>query len=61
MDRMNEYPQLIERILTEYIELCNRRPNPSCESFLIADKAKHHYIWMNLGWEKGDRINEMTV
>ncbi|HEY9835346.1 MAG TPA: XisI protein [Vampirovibrionales bacterium] len=61
MDRMSEYPQLIERILTEYIELCNRRPNPSFESFLIADKVNHHYIWMNLGWEKGDRINEMTV
>jgi hypothetical protein len=24
MDKLTEYPRLIERIFTEYIELCNR-------------------------------------
>jgi Na+-transporting NADH:ubiquinone oxidoreductase subunit NqrA len=32
-----EYPQLIKRILTEYIELC-RPSQPEIETFLIADE-----------------------
>ena len=31
MDKLTEYPKLIERILTEYIELC-RRPQPDIEN-----------------------------
>ena len=49
MDKLTEYPKLIQRILTEYIELCNRRPNQDMETFLIVDELKRHYIWMNLG------------
>jgi hypothetical protein len=61
MDKLTEYPQLIKRILTEYIELCNRRHNPEIETFLIVDELKGHYIWMNLGWQNGERITGMTV
>ena len=61
MDKLAEYSQLIKHILTEYIELCNRHPNPDIETFLIADEAKAHYIWMNLGWQNGERITGMTV
>jgi hypothetical protein len=61
MDKLTEYPQLIERILTHYIELCNRNPNRILETFLIADRAQGHYIWMNLGWQNGDRTTGMTV
>jgi XisI protein len=25
------------------------------------DEAESHYIWMNLGWQNGDRITDMTV
>lgn len=61
MDKLIEYPNLIKRILTEYVELSNRHPNPDIETFLIVDEAKAHYIWMNLGWQNGERINGMTV
>jgi len=61
MDKLTEYPNLIAKILTEYVELCNRRPDPDIETFLIVDKQNGHYIWMNLGWHKGDRITGMTV
>lgn len=47
--------------MTEYVELSNRHPNPDMESFLIVDEAKAHYIWMNLGWQNGERVNGMTV
>lgn len=61
MDKLTEYSMLIKRILTEYIELSNRHPNPDIETFLIVDDVKAHYIWMNLGWQNDDRINGMTV
>ncbi|PSF33171.1 XisI protein [Aphanothece hegewaldii CCALA 016] len=61
MDKLTEYPQMIERILTEYVELCNRRHNPDLETFLIVDKPKGHYIWMNLGWPNSERLMGITV
>ena len=61
MDKLTDYPKLIERILSEYIELCNRQRNNDIETFLIVDQPKGHYIWLNLGWQKGDRLTTMTV
>ncbi len=61
MDKLIEYPNLIQRILTDYVELSRRHSSSDIETFLIVDEAKAHYIWMNLGWQKGDRITAMTV
>ncbi|MEG4866193.1 MULTISPECIES: XisI protein [unclassified Microcoleus] len=61
MDKLTEYPKLIKRILTEYVELSNRHPQPDIETFLITDEENGHYMWMNLGWQKGERITGMTV
>ncbi|MGI0484740.1 XisI protein [Pantanalinema rosaneae CENA516] len=61
MDKLIEYSNLIKRILTEYVELSNRHPNPDIETFLIVDEAKAHYIWMNLGWQNGERVTGMTA
>ena len=61
MDKLTEYPQIIKRILTEYVELSKKRPNPNLETFLIVDEPNNHYIWMNLGWEKEERITGITV
>jgi XisI protein len=61
MDKLTEYPKLIERILAECVELCNRSSNKDLETFLIVDQPKGHYIWMNLGWQNGDRIAGITV
>ncbi|NEQ43605.1 MAG: XisI protein [Leptolyngbya sp. SIOISBB] len=61
MDKLTEYSKLIERILTGYVELSNHHPNPDIETFLVVDSSKSHYIWMNLGWQNGERITGMTV
>ena len=61
MDKLTEYPALIRRILAEFVELCNRRPDSEIETFLIVDEAKAHYLWMNLGWQNGNRVMGMTV
>lgn len=61
MDKLTEYPKIIKQILTEYVELCKKRPHQTLESFLIIDESNGHYIWMNLGWQNGERITGMTV
>lgn len=61
MDKLTEYPKLIKQILSGYVELCNRRPNPDIETFLLVDEQKAHYIWMNLGWQNGTRVLGSTV
>ncbi len=61
MDKLAQYSQIIKQILTKYIELCQKDSNKPIESFLITDEIKKHYIWMNLGWQNGERITGMTV
>jgi hypothetical protein len=61
MDKLKEYPELLKRILNEYVELCNRRPNRSVETFLVVDEEHGHYIWMSVGWQNGERIMDITV
>ena len=61
MNKLVEYPKLIKRRLTRYIELCDHRKNPDMETFLIADDARGHYIWMNVEWPEGDRLMGITV
>jgi ribonuclease PH len=41
MDKLIEYPKVIKRILTEYIELY-RPPQPEIETFLITDEQNGH-------------------
>lgn len=61
MDKLAQYPKIIKQILTEYVQLCKKLPNEAIESFLITDEVNNHYIWMNLGWQNGERITGMTV
>ena len=61
MDKLTDYSTIIKGILTEYVHLCNRRQNQDIETFLIVDELNGHYIWMNLGWQKGNRITGITV
>ncbi len=61
MDKLAQYSQIIKRILTEYVELCQKPAQEAIESFLITDEVKGHYIWMNLGWQNRERITGMTV
>ncbi|NEO65596.1 MAG: XisI protein [Moorea sp. SIO4G2] len=61
MDKLAQYPNIIKQLLTDYIELCQKRSQEAIENFMIADEANGHYIWMNLGWQNGEKITGMTV
>jgi len=61
MDKLTEYSSLLQSILTRYIDLCNRRTNREVETFLVVDPVRHDYIWMNVGWQNGERVCGITV
>ena len=61
MDKLAEYPNLIMRILTEYVDLYNRQPKPGVEAVLVMDEHRGHYVWLKLGWENGRRVKYITV
>jgi hypothetical protein len=61
MDKLTSYRDLIKRILSEYVELSNRQPQPGIETILIMDEARGHYMWLKLGWADGKRAKYITV
>lgn len=61
MDKLTRYRELIRKILTDYIALDQRHPDPEVDSYLIADEQTDDYIWMNLGWKAGERISGSTI
>jgi len=61
MDKLTNYRSLIERILSEYVDLCNEQPRPGIESLLIVDGERGHFIWLKLGWENAVRVKYITV
>jgi hypothetical protein len=63
MDKLTRYKSLIKQLLRQYVELDSRSPdtNPETEHLLVADDEQGHYLWLNLGWWKGERLNSPTI
>lgn len=64
MDKLTKYKKLIKQLLQEYVEIDNRNANGGdneAERLLITDDEHGHYIWLNLGWWKGERLNSPTI
>lgn len=61
MGKLNEHHELLKRILTEQVELFRRQPLPDVDTFLVIDEEHRNYIWMNVGWQNGERVCGMTV
>ncbi len=61
MDKMMKYRELVKKILKEHVDISRRQPIPGVEKLLIVDDENGHYIWLNLGWWKGERLNSPTI
>ncbi|MBI1761999.1 MAG: XisI protein [Acidobacteria bacterium] len=61
MDQLTKYRELIKQILTEYVTLTKRTKTTGPESQLLMDDVRGHYMWLKLGWEKGRRVQYITV
>lgn len=61
MDQLTKYRELIKQILTDYVTLAKRAKPAGIESHLLLDDVRGHYMWLKLGWEKGRRVQYITV
>jgi len=61
MDKMTKYRELIKKILTEHVDISRRQPIPGVEKLLIADDENGHYVWLDLGWRQGERVNSPII
>ncbi|MGB3239523.1 MAG: XisI protein [Geitlerinemataceae cyanobacterium] len=48
-DKIDLYQQLIEQLLIEYSK--NDPIEEGVETQLVFDTERHHYHWMNVGWD----------
>ena len=63
MDKLNNYKKLIKQLLSQYAKLDSPStiPGVQVDHLLVADDEQGHYIWLNLGWWKGERLNSPTI
>jgi hypothetical protein len=58
MDRIEEYRQIIERILGEHLELVPKEDQ--VETLSVCDTAGGHYLLMEIGWQPPRRIHSVV-
>ncbi len=61
MGTIENYKQIIKKVLNYYVELDRKTPEPNMEYFLIADDANGQYLWKTVGWENDQHIDLTTV
>ncbi len=49
MDKIERYRQFIEQLLIEYSK--NDPLEEGVKTQLVFDRERHHYHWMNVGWD----------
>ena len=54
MDKLSLYREAIKNLLIEYT--ASEKYDDDCESQLIFDEKKDHYLWLELGWDDQRRI-----
>ena len=53
MDRLSQYQEVIQALLSEYSD---RRSDNEIDSQCIFDTQRHHYQVVNVGWSGGRRV-----
>ncbi len=61
MDKLMCYREWIERILNDYVELCNRPPFTGPETHAIFDVARDHYMVFRTGWWEKERLHSAVI
>ena len=59
MDKVVQYQQLLQQLLTQYAQ--NDVVEEGVETQLVFDKEGHHYYWMNIGWDGNRRVHYSIV
>ena len=59
MDKLNQYRQIIQRILSTHVEIAQRQTKPGVERFMVADDKRDHYQLFSLGWTERKRVRNL--
>ena len=61
MDKLSHYRSLIQKILTEYDQLCSQVATSNIEILLAFDEKRDQYLWFQVGWTPEERIKGISV
>ncbi len=59
MEKVAPYREYVQKLLNQYA--ADDLSNDEVEVQLIFDTERHHYQWMNVGWEEFNRIYRCIV
>lgn len=57
----DEYIRLIKEVLSNYVRLANKRPNPNLNVVTVFDDDSQHYLVLEVGWERNKRVQNLVI
>ena len=60
MDKLNQYRQIIQKILTDFQQWAAEANQPGVEQCLAFDEERDHYFWFHVGWDGKHREFSVT-
>lgn len=61
MDKITNYRQIIQKILTEYQQWAAEANQVGIQQFLSFDEKRDQYFWFHVGWQDKTRDFGVTV
>jgi hypothetical protein len=61
METIIDYRQLIREYLSELETLARQQPRAGVETSCVFDEVHDQYLLVNTGWERGQRVDGMTL
>ncbi|QYX31961.1 XisI protein [Sphaerospermopsis torques-reginae] len=62
MDKLNNYREIVKKILTEYDQITSQTPNISgVDTVLSFDDERNQYLWFDVGWNNRKRVQAISV
>lgn len=59
MEKVAKFQQLIQQLLMHYAE--GDVAEAGVETQLVFDTERHHYYWMNIGWDGNRRVYDFVI
>ena len=61
MDKLNQYRQIIQKILTDFQQWASGENQPEIQQCLAFDENRDQYFWFHVGWDGKHREFGVTV
>jgi hypothetical protein len=60
MEKIDRYREILRRVLSGYVEICNQQSRNGIENILLIDEKQNDFLWLTIGWSGTKRLNGMT-